>query len=162
MPNRTLTLTSPDSDRQYAVDLIDDGVRRAARVGTVEYSVVDDAPGQLRVTSARAVPAWAIAVGDTRWVFVDGRVYELTEARQAARARSGPQGSLSAPMPATVRRVLVKEGDTVKRGDSLIVLEAMKMELPVRAASAGVVEAVRCREGELVQPGVALIDIKDV
>ena len=43
-------------------------------------------------------------------------------------------------MPATVRRVLVKEGDTVKRGDSLIILEAMKMELPVRAASAGVVQ----------------------
>ena len=161
MPNRTLTLTTPDSDRQYAVDLLDDGARRAARIGEIEYGVVEDAPGQMRITSASAVPAWAIAVGDTRWVFVDGRVYELTEARQAPRVRSGPLGSLSAPMPATVRRVLVKEGDTVKRGDSLIILEAMKMELPVRASSAGVVQAVRCREGELVQPGVALIEIKD-
>ena len=161
MPNRTLTLTTPDGDRQYAVDLIDDGARRAARIGEIEYSVLEDGPGQMRITSAAAVPAWAIAVGDTRWVFVDGRVYELTEARQARRGRSGPQGSLSAPMPATVRRVLVTEGDTVKRGDSLIILEAMKMELPVRAASAGVVQAVRCIEGELVQPGVALIEIKD-
>ena len=161
MPNRTLTLTTPDSDRQYAVDLLDDGARRAARIGEIEYGVVEDAPGQMRITSASAVPAWAIAVGDTRWVFVDGRVYELTEARQTTRVRSGQPGSLSAPMPATVRRVLVKEGDTVKRGDSLIILEAMKMELPVRASSAGVVQAVRCREGELVQPGVALIEIKD-
>lgn len=161
MPNRTLTLTTPGSDRQYEVDLIDDGARRAARVAEIEYSVVEDGPGQMRITSAAAVPAWAIAVGDTRWVFIDGRAYELTEARQAARGRSGHQGSLSAPMPATVRRVLVKEGDTVKRGDSLIILEAMKMELPVRASSPGVVQSVRCREGELVQPGAALIEIKD-
>ena len=161
MSNKTLTLTTADSDREYAVDLIDDGGRRAARVGEVEYSVDEDGPGQMRITSVAAVPAWAVAVGDTRWVFVDGRAYELTEARQAARGRSGHQGSLSAPMPATVRRVLVKEGDTVKRGDSLIILEAMKMELPVRAASAGVVQSVRCREGELVQPGLALIEIKD-
>ena len=161
MANRTLRLTTADSDRQYAVDLIDDGARRVARIGEIEYSVDEDGPGQVRITSVAAVPAWAIVVGDTRWVFVDGRTYELTEVRQAARGRSGPQGSLSAPMPATVRRVLVKEGDPVKRGDTLLILEAMKMELPVRAASAGIVQSVRCREGELVQPGVALIEIKD-
>ena len=159
MPNRTLTLTTPDSDRQYAVDLLDDGARRAARIGEIEYGVVEDAPGQMRITSASAVPAWAIAVGDTRWVFVDGRVYELTEARQTPRVRSGPLGSLSAPMPATVRRVLVKEGDTVKRGDSLIILEAMKMELPVRAVDDGQVTRVACRPGELVAADAVLIEV---
>ena len=62
-------------------------------------------------------------------------------------------------MPATVRRVLVKPEDTVHPGDPLIILEAMKMELPIRATADGVVRAVNCREGELVQPGVTLVDI---
>jgi biotin carboxyl carrier protein len=62
-------------------------------------------------------------------------------------------------MPATVRQIRVKTGDVVHRGDTLIVLEAMKMELPVRAGADGTVSAIRCREGELVQPGVPLIEI---
>jgi biotin carboxyl carrier protein len=41
-----------------------------------------------------------------------------------------------------------------------LVLEAMKMELPVRTPRAGVVQAVHCAQGELVQPGVALIDLE--
>jgi 3-methylcrotonyl-CoA carboxylase alpha subunit len=62
-------------------------------------------------------------------------------------------------MPATVRRVLVGAGDRVTPGQSLIILEAMKMELPVRAGASGTVRAIHCREGELVQPGVTLIDL---
>ena len=64
-------------------------------------------------------------------------------------------------MPATVRRINVKVGDRVERGDTLVILEAMKMELPVKTQSGGVVEAINCQEGELVQPGVSLIDIEE-
>jgi biotin carboxyl carrier protein len=46
----------------------------------------------------------------------------------------------------------------VKAGDVLIVLEAMKMELPLRSPRDGVIKSVRCKKGELVQPGVALLD----
>jgi biotin carboxyl carrier protein len=67
-----------------------------------------------------------------------------------------------APMPATVRRVDVVVGQTIARGDTLIVLEAMKMELPIKATGDGRVEAIRCREGDLVQPGVPLIEIEEV
>jgi 3-methylcrotonyl-CoA carboxylase alpha subunit len=42
----------------------------------------------------------------------------------------------------------------------LIVLEAMKMELPIRTAAEGVVRAVSCREGELVQPGTVLVELE--
>ena len=68
---------------------------------------------------------------------------------------------LSAPMPATVRQIRVGVGDAVRRGDTLIVLEAMKMELPVRANADGIVAAVRCAEGELVQPGLPLIELTE-
>jgi len=61
-------------------------------------------------------------------------------------------------MPATVIKVHVKSGDAVKKGDVVVVLEAMKMELPLRALGNGVVSAVRCREGELVQADATLIE----
>jgi 3-methylcrotonyl-CoA carboxylase alpha subunit len=63
-------------------------------------------------------------------------------------------------MPATVIRVLVAPGATVARGDTLVMLEAMKMELPIRAPRDGVVRAVHCQSGELVQPGVNLLDLE--
>ncbi|MBI3492614.1 MAG: ATP-grasp domain-containing protein, partial [Acidobacteria bacterium] len=67
------------------------------------------------------------------------------------RASSAGSRTLTAPMPATVIAVKVKPGDTIKKGDTVLLLEAMKMELPIRATGDGVVSAVCCREGELVQ-----------
>ena len=63
-------------------------------------------------------------------------------------------------MPATVVRVDAIPGAAVHRGDTLIVLEAMKMELPVRAPGDGTVKAVHCKPGDLVQPGVPLIEME--
>jgi 3-methylcrotonyl-CoA carboxylase alpha subunit len=104
--------------------------------------------------------AWAVADGSRRWVFLEGRTYifEMPSRRQA-RTRGSHHESLTAPMPATVRRINVAVGDRVTRGDTLIVLEAMKMELPVKAGTDGIVEAINCRESELVQPGTTLIEL---
>jgi biotin carboxyl carrier protein len=63
-------------------------------------------------------------------------------------------------MPATVVKVHVKPGDAVKKGDVVVLLEAMKMELPIRAAADAIVAAVHCREGELVQPDALLVELK--
>ena len=63
-------------------------------------------------------------------------------------------------MPATVIRVLVKPGATVKKGEVVILLEAMKMELPIRAPGDAVVVAVHCREGELVQADSLLVQLE--
>jgi len=77
------------------------------------------------------------------------------------RSRAGTEvgaGAVTAPMPATVLHINVKPGDAVKKGDVLVLLEAMKMELPIRAADAGVVAAIRCREGELVDADAVLLE----
>ena len=166
MPKRTLTLVPANlaaHEAQYPVEVLDDGVRLEVRVGEQLYAAARDRQGSMRITSpaTAGTVAWSVAAGDVRWVFLDGKVFELTEARPAARARGGHHGSLTAPMPATVRRVLVGVGDSVKRGEPLLILEAMKMELPVRANGPGTVTAVHCREGELVQPGLALIEIDE-
>ena len=103
--------------------------------------------------------AWSVADGDTRWVFLNGEVFEFEVQRQGRRKPAAHHASLSAPMPATVLRINVAPGDTVKRGATLLVLEAMKMELPVRAPGDGIVTTISCREGDLVQPGAPLIEM---
>jgi len=107
---------------------------------------------------------WRVAVArdaDRRWVFVDGEVALLALADRNAgspRSKSKNEDGVMAPMPATVVAVNAVVGQSVKHGETLIVLEAMKMELPIRAPHDGVVKAVHCVKGELVQPGVNLLE----
>jgi 3-methylcrotonyl-CoA carboxylase alpha subunit len=64
-------------------------------------------------------------------------------------------------MPGTVLEVLTKRGDNVRAGDTLVILEAMKMELPIRALDAAIVSAICCREGELVQADAVLVTFEN-
>lgn len=102
---------------------------------------------------------YAVVAAGVTWVFHEGHVYRLEDDGGARRAHQ-THGSLSSPMPATVISVNVAPGDQVAAGQTLIVLEAMKMELPVRAPGEGRVRAVHCRTGDLVQPDVSLIDFE--
>jgi 3-methylcrotonyl-CoA carboxylase alpha subunit len=110
----------------------------------------------------RVMQVYAVLSGGTTWVFHDGVVYEIAEAHPSRNGHRGAHGhnELTAPMPATVVAIKVEAGHEVKKGDILIVLEAMKMELPVRAPADGVVKAIHCRPGELVQPDRSLIDLE--
>jgi acetyl-CoA/propionyl-CoA carboxylase biotin carboxyl carrier protein len=104
---------------------------------------------------------YAVRSRDT-WVFFDGNVYVIADATRAVRrGQSDDQGALTSPMPATVLAIHAAPGQRVTQDDVLIVLEAMKMELPIRAPRDGIVSRVACRVGELVQPGVMLIDLAE-
>jgi len=104
---------------------------------------------------------WAVKDGRITWVFAEGRVYRLEPDRPLRPDGSASQtiddAALASPMPATVSAVKVAVGDSVTKGDVLITLEAMKMELPIRAPRDGVVRRITCAPGALVQPGVPLI-----
>ena len=133
------------------------------RAGTRDYTV-DVTPDTVAVDGAPAtVPPHAVSIadGDIRWVFLDGEVYELEVQTRGRRRAAAHHSSLAAPMPATVTRINVEPGGVVGKGDTLLVLEAMKMELPVRAPADGTVRVVNCRVGDLVQPGLALIEMED-
>jgi biotin carboxyl carrier protein len=107
--------------------------------------------------------AYAVADGTHSWVFIDGRTYVIeTEDRDASPGgrATDTQLALSAPMPATVIAVNVAPGQEVAEGDVLVLLEAMKMELPIKAPHAGRVKSIACREGELVPAGVPLLELE--
>ena len=99
---------------------------------------------------------------EDRWAFCDGRIYRNEPPLGSgleSRTRTHSEPTLTAPMPATVAKVLVSKGSTVRRGDAVIVLEAMKMELTIRAPRDGVVAEVHCHEGDLVQPDRVLVEL---
>jgi 3-methylcrotonyl-CoA carboxylase alpha subunit len=143
-----VTITSGDEAR------VDEGGALSLAAEGEHVVVVTDGERTRRVFVAGS--------GERRQVFVDGEAYELTVgAESAGRRRSARSGSdlLAAPMPARVTAILVEAGQQVRKGDVLLKLEAMKMELAVRAPRDGVVRSIACRAGELVQPGVGLMEI---
>jgi biotin carboxyl carrier protein len=150
-------------------------------IGTREFTAtvdrdevtIDQVDGTFTVT-AQPDGRWTVRHGDIgvsgaaqktadgTWVTMAGIVAraEVESAGARPRARTSDVDGLRPPMSATVIRIHVAVGDAVSEGDPLIVLEAMKMELPIRAPRDGVVLAVHCKEGELVQPATVLVDLE--
>ena len=77
----------------------------------------------------------------------------------AAPAAAAEGTAVESPMPGTILNVNVNAGATVKTGDVLVVLEAMKMENEIKAAADGTVTAVHVRKGDSVESGTPLVTI---
>jgi biotin carboxyl carrier protein len=138
------------------------GDRVTLTPGDYPHTVAVDGD-RLRVMGPSETFAGAAAVdGDHVWVTVGGEVFSFTVTHGTRRSRSDSRDhdAFTPPMSATVVRIAVKPGDTVKAGDVLIALEAMKMELPIRAPRDGVVKAIHCSVGDLVQPDVQLLEME--
>ena len=98
-----------------------------------------------------------------RQIWVDGRTFTYHRVRPQTRSTTGPDtGSLSASIPAVVAEVLVSVGETVAAGNKLILLESMKMVIPIQAPYDGAVTKINCTAGESVQAGVPLIEIEEI
>lgn len=80
-------------------------------------------------------------------------------AQQAPAKAVGSGTKVPAPLPGTITEVKVKEGDTVKAGDTVVVLEAMKMQNSIEAECSGTVTSVIVKPGDTVMEGDALITI---
>lgn len=76
------------------------------------------------------------------------------------RKQASAPGDVSTTMPGNIVDVLVKEGDTVKAGQAVLITEAMKMETEVQAPIAGKVKAVHVAKGDRVNPGEVLVEIE--
>ncbi|MEO3435367.1 acetyl/propionyl/methylcrotonyl-CoA carboxylase subunit alpha [Inquilinus sp. CAU 1745] len=96
--------------------------------------------------------------GDMLTLFMEGGacVLHLVDAVQAA-DREGGEGRLAAPMPGKIVAVLVAEGQAVRKGEALVVLEAMKMEHTVAAPADGTVARLPFGVGDQVEEGADLV-----
>lgn len=96
-------------------------------------------------------------------IFLDGRhrvLFLLDPLVQATQGMMSQEGSLTAPMPGKIIALHVKQGQTVQKGEALLVMEAMKMEHVVFAPTDGVIKEVFFSVGEQVGEGVALIGLE--
>jgi len=142
----------------------DDKVQISVGDRVYEVSVVHSRAGELTFSVDGVTHTACVAYdGSTHYVAIDGDVFELKkpDLRRARRKRHHGEDNLSASMPGQVTKVLVNEGDMVQRGQPLIVLEAMKMEIKIAASHDGRVAKVLVKLGQLVERGQDLIEMND-
>ncbi len=91
---------------------------------------------------------------------VNGREYRIVETGKQRKVGSDA-GDLQAPMAGKIIQILVAPGDEVKAGDTLLILEAMKMEQPIQAPQDGVIDRVLYQENDQVSAGDELIVMRE-
>ena len=114
--------------------------------------------------NGRRITPHVVTEGDTHSVHVGGETISLTRPSQRkgrrAAAAGAHSGDVTAQMPGQVREVLVAEGDAVARGQALIILEAMKMEVRAVAPADGTVKHILVATGGVVKRGQLLAVIE--
>jgi acetyl/propionyl-CoA carboxylase alpha subunit len=121
---------------------------------TIQAEVVHAENGKLDLLiDSERVTAYVSSDNAKRWVTVNGQTFVLTKSSGAKRSGHAHHaaGELTAPMPGQVRAVNVSEGDPVTKGQTLLVLEAMKMEIRVQAPFNGVVQSLTVKVGQTVE-----------
>jgi acetyl/propionyl-CoA carboxylase alpha subunit len=155
---------APDSPRFGGERLVDVRGTGPFRVGDHEIVQADathEPDGDRHGWTVDGIRAAAVPVPGAVHVYWDGQPYELPlgiKPRLVDAEASAAQ--LGAPMPGTVIAVRVSAGDAVERGQTLVVVEAMKMELEVKAAADGTVSAVLCSAGDSVKKGQPLVALE--
>lgn len=140
------------------------GARRRAHIEAVAPSVyalrLDGRVYQLAAKPGPEPGVYDVALEGRRLTVeaLDARARAIRELAGAGTRVAGP-AHLVAPMPGLIVRVNVSEGDRVQPGQGLVVMEAMKMENELRAASAGVVKRVAVSQGSAVEKGAILLEM---
>jgi biotin carboxyl carrier protein len=155
---------------QTVIDLTPQGKGYRATIGDnfidVEILRVDAERGQLELLiDDQRVTAYVSSDGAKRWVTINGQTVLLTKpaagTRKSSHGHHHAAGELTAPMPGQVRAVNVSEGEAVTKGQTLILLEAMKMEIRIQSPNAGTVSRLFVKQGQTVEREQMLIEIVD-
>jgi pyruvate carboxylase subunit B len=149
-----------DGDR-VTVDGREHRATLSAARGTPVRQLLLDGRSEAMALTPEARDRWLVSRRGERW-----EVEVLDERTRHIRGLTGTAGQaqgaapLKAPMPGLVVRVHVEAGQAVGVGAGVVVLEAMKMENELRAATAAVVREVRVRPGEAVEKGQVLVEFE--
>lgn len=130
---------------------------------TIRAEVLHSENGKIDLLiDGKRVIAYVSSDSAKRWVTVNGRTVVLTKASGAKRSGAGQDhaSELAAPMPGVIRAVNVREGESVTKGQTLLVLEAMKMEIRIQAPFDAVVKKLFVKQGQTVEREQMLIEIK--
>jgi len=139
------------------------GYLASAGEKTLEVEIVEAQDGKLTLRiDGQTVTAQVNSDNAKRWVTIHGRTYLFT--KQSASRRKGSKSDhsseLTAPMPGQVRSVNVNEGDPVTKGQTLMILEAMKMEIRIQAQDDGIVKRIHTQQGQTVEREQVLITVE--
>ena len=161
---KVATISYQRGDEVIGVRLERDGevVRIATPDHIYEVRMIHSRAGELTFT-VDGIKHTAFVVDDraTCYVAIDGNVFELKkpDLRRTRRRQHHGEDNLTASMPGQVIKVLVNGGDRVQRGQPLLVLEAMKMEIKIAAPHDGRVAMVLVKPGQVVDRGQGLIEM---
>jgi len=152
----------------YGVDTVKENhltVSAGEKTLDVSYTVITDHHVHW-VVDGVGVNAFVTGEEGEKTILIRGVPYVVCDADRMARTRKGARDLtrlpqvITPPMPSVVIRIMVAEGDSVQKGDSVITLTAMKMETTLTAPFPGRVTAINVSVGEKVMPGKILVDIE--
>ncbi len=131
---------------------------------TVHAEVLHEENGKLDLlVDGQHITAYISFENAKRWVTVNGQTFVLTKSsgtRKGGHAGQHAAGELTAPMPGQIRAVNVSEGQAVTKGQTLLVLEAMKMEIRIHAPFDGVVSSISVKVGQTVEREQILVKME--
>src|SRR5262249_6338463 len=158
----TLRLVCGGESRDAEVREGPEGLEVSVGGSVFRFRLDEVAPGRFVLRSGPRVLRFECVVDGTDvHIARNGALHRLREARKRSRSSArGAGAGLEAPMPGKVIAIRVSPGQAVSRGEELVVVEAMKMENALRAPRAGTVRSVAVRVGDMVTPGVALVDLE--
>ncbi|HHH79959.1 MAG TPA: biotin/lipoyl-binding protein [Thermoplasmatales archaeon] len=119
-------------------------------------------PGQIKIKVGDRYIKCVVAEGKNgKFVFIDGDVFKVKPVPLTGRKKmEKKEGNLSSPISGKVVRVNVKKGDAVKKGDVLMVIEAMKMEYLIKAPYDGTVKNVNFKEKDQIELGEITVEVE--
>ncbi len=144
------------NSQPFPIDLTPSGKGYIAKLEdkTVDIEIIQSKDGKLDLLiDGKRATAYVSSDNAKRWVTVNGQTFVLTKSSGAKRRNAGHDhaSELAAPMPGLVRAVNVSEGDAVTKGQTLLLLEAMKMEIRVQAPFDGKVSSILVKAGQTVE-----------
>jgi biotin carboxyl carrier protein len=151
-----ITLDISSSGKIFALTLDDK---------TIHAEVLHSEKGKLDLLiDGKRVIAYVSSDNAKRWVTINGQTFLLIKSsgvRKGGYGHPHAAGELTAPMPGQVRAVNVSEGEAVTRGQTLLVLEAMKMEIRIHSPQDGTVKKLFVKQGQTVEREQVLIEIEE-
>ncbi len=142
----------------------------ADSLGTMELDIKEISPGVLSILAGEKSFLAAIVRDKNRiMVTVEGQRFEFREAEFSSFLERGGEETaakgameVKAPMPGKVVRVVVGEGEKVRKNQTLAIVEAMKMENEIKAAAEGIIKKIYVAEGELVDAEKPLLELEAI